>query len=133
MKSYHIDIVTPDGVEFSGEIESLLVRTSDGDVEIMAGHADFIASIGTGRARIIENGNRRVAACSGGFITVSGGEAKLVATTFEFSDNIDKERAKASKEKAENAIASAKDDRALAQAKAKLARAINRLSVSDMR
>ena len=133
MRSYHIDIVTPDGVEFSGEIESLLVRTGDGDVEIMAGHADFVASIGTGRARIIENGNRRIAACSGGFITVSGGEAKLVAITFEFSDNIDKERAKASKEKAENAIASAKDDKTLAQAKAKLARAMNRLSVCDMK
>ena len=133
MRSYHIDIVTPDGVEFSGEIESLLVRTGDGDVEIMAGHADFVASIGTGRARIIENGNRRIAACSGGFITVSEGEAKLVAITFEFSDNIDKERAKASKEKAENAIASAKDDKTLAQAKAKLARAMNRLSVCDMK
>ena len=38
MKSFHIEIVTPDGIEYEGEVESLLVRTDDGDVEILAGH-----------------------------------------------------------------------------------------------
>ena len=31
MKAFHIDIVTPDGIEYDGEVESLLVRTDDGD------------------------------------------------------------------------------------------------------
>ena len=39
MKAFQIEIVTPDGLAYSGEAESLLVRTQDGDVEIIAaGH-----------------------------------------------------------------------------------------------
>lgn len=134
MKSYRIDIVTPDGLAFSGEIESLLVRTDDGDVEIMANHADYVAALGTGRARItLPTGAKRLAACSGGFLTVSGGVGKLVAITFEFADAIDAGRARASKEAAEIAIAAAKDERALSVARAKLARALNRLNVVSMK
>ena len=46
MKPFHLEIVTPDGLAYSGEVESLLIRTDDGDVEILCGHADFLASIG---------------------------------------------------------------------------------------
>ena len=41
MKPFHIEIVTPDGLAYDGEVESLLVRTDDGDVEILCGHTDF--------------------------------------------------------------------------------------------
>ena len=93
MKPFHLEIVTPEGAAFSGEAESLLVRTSDGDVEILAGHTDYIAAVGIGRARIIADGKSRVASCAGGFLTVAGGEVKLVAITFEFSEDIDLKRA----------------------------------------
>ena len=56
MKQFHIEIVTPDGIAFDGMVESLLVRTDDGDVEILANHADLLAAIDTGRARIIVDG-----------------------------------------------------------------------------
>ena len=52
MKSFNLKIVTPDGLCFDSEVESLLVRTDDGDVEFLAGHIDYMASLGTGRARI---------------------------------------------------------------------------------
>ena len=104
MTPFHLDVVTIYGNFYSDEVESLLVHTDDGDVEILAGHADFLASVATGRARIIKNGERRIASCSGGFISVSHGEVKLVTTTFEFADHIDLQRASASKEKAEKAV-----------------------------
>ena len=40
MKSFKLKIVTPDGLAFDSEVESLLVRTHDGDVEFLAGHID---------------------------------------------------------------------------------------------
>ena len=133
MKPFHLEIVTPDGSAFNGQAESLLVRTDDGDVEILAGHTDFLASVGTGRARITVDGGERFASCSGGFLTVSGGEVKLVAVTFEFADDIDLDRAERAKENAEAAISAAKDERAVSIAKAKLARAISRISVAKMK
>ena len=133
MKPFHLQIVTPDGLAYDGEAESLLVRTDDGDVEILAGHTDFLASVGIGRTRIRIGGEDRFASASGGFLSVSGGEVKLVTITFEFADQIDLSRAKAAKEKAEAAIAKANGERAERLAKAKLARALNRINVAELK
>ena len=132
MKSFKLKIATPDGLEFEGEVESLLVRTAEGDAEILAGHTDFLSALGTGRARIMVSGEKRFASSSGGFVSVKNGEVSMVCTTFEFADEIDINRAKAAKEKAEAALASSKDKKAEALLKAKLARAASRINVWEL-
>lgn len=132
MKSFNLKIVTPDGLAFDREVESLLVRTDDGDVEFLAGHIDYMASLGTGRARIKQDGKDRFASVSGGFVTVSKGEVKLVAITFEFREDIDLERAKLARDEAKASISSGKDEKAIALAKAKLQRALSRIDVAEM-
>ena len=132
MKEFHLEVVTPDGIGFSGNAESLLIHTTEGDVEFLAGHSDFVAALGTGRARILAEGKARVASVSGGFVSVSREGIRLVAVTFEFADEIDLERATAAKERAERAIADARDARAMELAKAKLARAVNRIKVAEL-
>ena len=132
MKSFNLKVVTPDGLAFDSQIESLLVRTDDGDVEFLAEHIDYMASLGTGRARIKQDGKDRYASVSGGFVTVSGGEVKLIAITFEFQENIDLERAKAARDEAKETISSSKDDKSIALAKAKLQRALSRIDVAEM-
>lgn len=133
MKSFHIEIVTPDGLEYDGQVESLLVRTDDGDIEILAGHTDILASVSTGRARLIIDGKSRFASVNGGFLSVSGGKVRLCAITFEFADQIDLKRAEAAKEKAEAAIKASADARDERIAKAKLARAASRIKVAGMK
>lgn len=131
MRTFQLEIVTPDGSAYRGEAESLLVRTDDGDVEILAGHADYLATLATGRARIRTSTGDRIGALSGGFISVDKKSVKLVATTFEFADEIDINRARAAKERAEEALTRAKNDRDILLAKAKLKRAISRISVAE--
>ena len=133
MKPFHIEIVTPDGLIYDGQVESLLVRTDTGDVEILANHTDYLAPLATGRARIIVNGEKRFASVNGGFLTVKHGEAKLVAITFEFADQIDLKRAELAKENAENALMAAKDGKEIDLAKAKLLRATSRIKVANMK
>ena len=133
MKPFHIEIVTPDGLAYDGEVESLLVRTDDGDVEILCGHTDFFASISTGRARIIADGKSRFASVNGGFVSVQGGKVRLVTITFEFADQIDLNRAKTAKEKAEEALSKAATEREERIAKAKIARAASRIDVAELK
>ena len=112
MTPFHLDIVTIHGNSYSAEVESLLVHTDDGDVEILAGHADFLASVAIGRARIVEvGGKERLASCSGGFLSVNKKAVKLVTSTFEFADEIDLNRAIAAKENAERTLGSSKPRR----------------------
>lgn len=133
MKSFHIEIVTPDGIEYDGMVESLLVRTDDGDVEILAGHTDLVASVSVGRARIIVDGQKRFASVNGGFLAVKEGAVRLCAITFEFADQIDLKRAEAAHAKAAAAVKAAEDDRAERVAKAKLMRAASRIKVASMK
>ncbi len=133
MKAFSLKIVTPDALIYDGMAESLLVRTGSGDVEILAGHADLVASVRTGRVRIRTEDGERIAAASGGFLSVEGGAVSLVTTTFEFGENIDLARAERAKEKAEAAIQSRRSDTDLDRLRAKLQRALIRIRVGSER
>lgn len=131
MKEFHLQIVTPDGLAYEGMVESLLVRSNDGDIEFLANHIDYITTLGIGKARIRENGKDRYASVSGGFVTISEGKATLIAITFEFAENIDLERAKMAKQKAKDILSSSTDSKTIEIAKLKLQRAISRIKVCE--
>ena len=130
MTPFPLKFVTPDGLIFDGQAEELIVRSTTGDLAIMAHHINYVTPLGMGKATVIANGKRREAACIGGMLAMINNEANLIATTFEWADEIDLDRAKRAKEAAEARIAAAKDDdKELLLAKAKLHRALVRIGV----
>ena len=132
MTSFPLKIVTPDGLEFEGQAEEVVVRTTTGDLGILAGHINCVAPLGMGRATIITEGKKRYAACIGGLISVNGGCVNLVPTTFEWAEDIDAARAEASFLRAQNVLqdkAASQTDIRLAQAR--LHRALVRKSVAS--
>lgn len=133
MSAFHLQIVTPDGSAFDGQAEALRLRTTEGYVSIRAGHADYLAVLDIGVVTVTVDGTARDAACGGGFLSVEKGEVRLVATTFEYAEAIDLERAKAAEERAKQRIAAANEEREIALARVKLARALNRISVAEKR
>ena len=133
MKEFHLEIVTPDGVMFSDLCESVLLHTESGDVEILAGHADYFASLAIGRARIKQKGASRFAAAQGGFVSVQGGKVRVALTTFEFGESIDIARARKAKAEAEEALKAAKDDKSADYLKARLMRAVNRINAWELK
>lgn len=131
MAVFHLQIVTPDRLVYDGQAERVIVRTVAGDVCILARHIDYAAPLGIGEARMTDNeGNTRLAACSGGLLSVAAGEVKIMATTFEWEDEIDLQRAEAAQEKAQKQLEDMKrDDKDYSIVEAKLKRALNRISV----
>ena len=82
MNTFSLKIVTPDGLQFDGQVEELIVRTTSGDMGILAGHINCVAPLGMGLATVVQNGEKRYGACIGGMVSVLDGEVKLVPTTF---------------------------------------------------
>ena len=82
-----------------------------------------------GTARVtMEDGTVRKAACIGGMLSVLGGAVRVLPTTWEWSEEIDIERAKAAKAKAEERLKDqALDKEARIRAEAKLYRALVRI------
>ena len=133
MSMFHLKISTPDGLLFDGEVERVRVRMIDGDVCLLAHHTDFVSAVGAGEASIaVADGQVRKAACIGGMLAMINNEANLIATTFEWAEDIDLDRAKRAKEVAQARIAAAKsDNRELMLAEAKLQRALVRINVKQ--
>lgn len=131
MNTFPLRIGTPDGLLFSGDVERVKCRSITGDLAILAGHCNFSTALGMGEAYIrLEDGTTRTAACIGGMLSVMDGTCHLLATTWEWKEDIDGERALLAKQKAEERLGR-KDlnERELRLAEAKLHRALVRLSV----
>ena len=131
MATFHLQIVTPDRKVYDAQAERVILRTVNGDVCILAHHIDYVAPLGIGEARVAdENGNVRRAACAGGMLSVAGNKVRVIATTFEWEDEIDLERAKLAQEKAQQKLNEMKrDDAKYAVMQIKLKRALNRIQI----
>ena len=132
MSSFTLKIVTPDGLRYEGPAEGITLRTSSGDMGILPGHINAVAPLGMGLATIIIDGKKRYAACIGGMVSVVGDEVSVVATSFEWADGIDRDRAARSEEKAKAVLADKSASKADIQlAEARLKRALIRQNVYD--
>ena len=130
--TYHLQIVTPDGQCFDGQAVRLIVPTIHGQVGILARHINYVTALGMGQAKVITEEGERWAACIGGMLAVTNGDVKVVATTFEWADQIDVERAKASIARAEAMLADPnKDAHTVQYANARIKRARVRLSAAE--
>lgn len=132
-ETFHLQIVTPDKPVFDGTAEKLIVRTITGDVCILARHIDYAAALGIGEARVTDGeGNTRIAACNGGLLSVSDNQVRVMATTFEWADEIDTERARLSLDASQEALNKAdRSDANYAALEAKLKRALVRVQISE--
>ena len=135
MSTFLLKIVTPDGLQFEGQAEKLIVRTISGDVAILARHINYVSPLGMGQAVVVaQDGTRRTAACIGGLLSVINGEVDLVPTTFEWADKIDLSRAERAYDRADKILKDSKSsDTDLKMAEARLRRALVRKSVAQMR
>ncbi len=132
MATFDLQIVTPDGSFYDGPAERVLCRAIDGDVCILPRHAPYVTALGIGEVRVTIDGKVRRAACSGGLLSVAKrDEVRIVASTFEWAEDIDAERAERARAGAEEAIRRAQDAAELELAKARLSRALVRLKVSQ--
>ena len=134
MENMKLHVVTPEGCAFSGDIRSVIVRTTEGDVGILRNHTNFVAAINYGMLKITDpDGQARIAACMNGFVSVEAAQVRIIATTFEFADDIDIERARCAKEESETRLADGSltdEERELANARR--LRAENRIRVYDL-
>ncbi len=132
MQSFNLEVITNDGVHYKGQANSVTVRTTTGDVTVLARHIDYITAIGIGKATIQTTEGKRYAACMGGLLAVTNGDVKILSSTFEWSDDIDVDRAQKALEAARKVVNAGSDDsKAVARANIKIQRSLARLNVKQ--
>ena len=130
-----VELVSPERVAYSGEAKMVVCRTTAGDIAFLPGHIPFIGVLQTHPVKVVlEDGGDATIAVHQGFVEVSppdeGGDTRvtILSDVCELADAIDVERARAAKERAEEALRADADD---PEARSALLRAEVRLSVAD--
>lgn len=129
----HLEIVTPDRLFFSEEVEMVIVRGIEGDLAILKNRSPITTPLKIGKVRIKQGEEEKIAAVVDGYISVTGNKATIVTEAAEWPDEIDVERAKAAKARAEQILKDKSSDMDIARAELALRRAINRLDISELK
>jgi len=127
-KSFTLEIVTPDHVEFTGPVQSVNCPGVQGRFQVLYNHAPFLSTLDVGVLKVIdEAGETQTYAISGGVSQVFHNEMRVLADSAERTDHIDLERARQARERAEQRLRDR--DEAIDHERARLAllRALNRI------
>ncbi len=129
-KIFKLYLLTPGKIAFSGRINYLKAPGLMGYFGVLANHAPLLAALKVGEIEIGINGDRQLFAISGGYVEVLSNNVRLLAETAEPASEIDVERAKAAKERAEKRLSAVSPDTDFDRAKIALFRAINRINIA---
>lgn len=126
----NLDIVAPDKSFFSGEVDMLVIRATDGDMAVLYNHEPYVTPLSIGPLKIINEGEKKLGAVAGGFLHVDKDKVTVITESVEWADEIDAERAEAAKHRAEERLKKSLDEIDVQRAEYALKKAINRLRVS---
>ena len=130
----HLDIVTPERLVYSDEVDEVVVPGSLGELGILPHHAPLLTTLGLGELRIRKGGSEESFAIIGGFLQVRPDRAVVMAETADMAAEIDLERAEEARHEAERALEAGFVEPAdLAIARAALQHALLRIRVAERR
>lgn len=128
-----LEVVTPEKSVVSEEAQIVMAPGSLGEFGVLSGHTPFMTSLKVGAIRYVDQGGKeRFVFVSGGFAEALPDRVTVLAESAERRRDIDIERAKAAKQRAEERLQREKDDIDYIRARAALARAIYRIRLAEM-
>ncbi len=130
MSDFHFSLVTPERVLFEGRAQMVTMRSGEGDIAFLAGHAPFLGTVEVCVCKILLPDDRvEMAAVHGGFVRAAGDNLTVLAGVAELASEIDVNRAERALEAAERRLAQFDDASELAA----IARARVRLDASQVK
>ena len=130
----HLEIVTPERLAYSDEVDMVLVPGLEGELGILPHHTPLVSLLGVGELKIRKGSDEETFAIAGGFLQVRPDKVVVMAEIAEIGAEIDLERAQAARAEAEKALESGYVEGAdLSAARAELQRALLRIRVAEGR
>jgi F-type H+-transporting ATPase subunit epsilon len=129
-----LDIVTPERLAYSDQVDEVIAPGSQGELGILPHHAPLLTTLGVGELRIKKGGAEEAFAIVGGFLQVRPDRVVVMAETADMASEIDVERAQAARREAEKTLEAGFVEPAdLAIARAALQRALLHIRVAERR
>ena len=132
-KEFSLTILTPERVFYDGTADIVTITTKDGKYTFLAGHLPFVAPLEIGTLSYRAHGVRQTVFNSEGFVEVASDGVIIYAQTCEWPEEIDENRAREAKDRAEERMRQRQSINEYKQSQIALARAMARLQVSQSR
>ncbi len=126
-KSLKLEIVTPDKLVLSETVDYIGAPGYEGEFGVLPNHIPFLSALQIGNLYYKKGGNVSYVFVSGGFADVSDNKITILAESAEKAEEIDIERARKAKQRAEERLQQQKEKVDFARAQAAMQRAIMRL------
>jgi len=127
-----LEIVTPERMAFSGNVEEVTIPGTEGEFGVLRGHEALLSSVDIGQLNFTRNNKKVYFAVNTGYAEVTSNKVTILIETAERSDQIDVNRARKAKDNAEDRMGKiTKDNEEYEKMSAALARAITRISVAE--
>jgi F-type H+-transporting ATPase subunit epsilon len=104
------EVITPEKLLVHEEVDMVEATGELGEFGVLPGHVKFLTKIGIGEMRYLKDGKTKYIATSGGFGEVVEDKVTFLVETAEFAEEIDLERAKQAKERAESTLKDISED-----------------------
>jgi F-type H+-transporting ATPase subunit epsilon len=127
-----LEVVTPEKAVASEEVDVVVANGYEGEFAVLPNHTPFLTSLQTGGLWYRQAGKVEWLAVAGGFCEVSENKVTVLAESAERARDIDAERARKARERAEQRMRS-KEKIDSARAEAALRRAMVRLKIAERR
>jgi len=129
-----LEIVTPERVVYTDDVDMVIAPASEGYVGILPHHAPLLTTLGPGEFRVKKGGVEQVLAVFGGFMDVRGDRVVVLTEDAEHAEDIDAQAAEEARKRAHEALQAGPMTAAEeARARASLQRALVRIRVSERR
>lgn len=127
---FELKIIEPDGMFYEGQASFLEFASVMGEMGVYANHIPLTTILAPGVVKIHNDGQVKKAAVMGGFIEIQKDRITVMAEDAQWPDEIDVERAKAAKKRAEERLQKKETGLDTARAEAALKRAMARISAA---
>lgn len=133
MDKLYLEVVTPDRVVVSQEVETVVAPGTEGEFGILPGHVLFLSGILPGELRYVAGNQTIPLAVTHGFAEVSNDKVAILVDAAEKPGEIDMDRAKKARDRAQKRMEEGKsnEDIDYLRAEAALQRALVRLKVAQ--
>jgi F-type H+-transporting ATPase subunit epsilon len=127
-----LEVVTPDRLVISETVDIVMAMGALGEFGILANHIPFLTPLQPGELRYRRDNQLYYMVVTAGFAEVSNNKVTILAEAAEKAREIDLDRARRARERAEKRLAQAKSEAIdYTRAEAALKRALLRLNVAE--
>lgn len=131
LKKFKLEVISPERVFYTGDVEMVELTTTEGDIGIYADHIPLTTIVAPGIMTITESGEQtKEASLLEGFMEITQDKVTILAQSCEWPEEIDANRAREARDRAERRLNSNDTDVNMSRAELALRKSLIRIELS---